>query len=162
MQDLYTAAHAEGKTRDEMIIAAVQDGNSLNAAIKTYATWAKASGISSALVSHKETALEDLSGEYGDGAMTVDEVRTAVAALQVTYDVAESTAKDYVRAHLDSNGHAWPVLNPREAIFAWFKSEGDTADHAEFITFACDTLGRSRSNANEYWKGFELHLHLVG
>lgn len=161
MQDLYTKLHAENKTRDEMVIAAVQDGSTLNAAIKGYATWAKASGVSNALVSHKADALTDLAEEYGEDTMTVDQVRTAVASLQAVYDVAESTAKDYVRAHLDDNGHEWPVINPREAIFAWFKSQGDSADHAEFITFACDTLGRSRSNANEYWKGFELHLHLV-
>lgn len=152
----------QDKTRDMNIITAVQDGETLNAATKRYASWARDLGIGGLqIVSHKSEALTDLATEYGTEALTVDQVRTAVASLQAAYDVAESTAKDYVRAHLDDNGHEWPVINPREAIFAWFKSEGDSADHAEFITFATETLGRSRSNANEYWKGFELHLHLV-
>ena len=25
-----------------------------------------------------------------------------------------------------------------------------------------ESIGRSKSNANEYWKGYELHLHLIG
>ena len=150
-------------TRDMNIIAAVQDGQTLNAATKAYASWARDLGIGGLqIVSHKPEALADLLSEHGEAAMDVDTVRTAVASIQAAYDVAESTAKDYVRAHLDLFGHEWPVINPREAIFAWFKSEGDTADHAEFITFATETLGRSRSNANEYWKGYELHLHLIG
>lgn len=153
----------QDKTRDMNIIAAVQDGQTLNAATKAYASWARDLGIGGLqIVSHKPEALADLLSEYGEAEMDVDTVRTAVASLQAAYEVAESTAKDYVRAHLDLFGHEWPVINPREAIFAWFKSQGDSADHAEFITFAVDGLGRSRSNANEYWKGFELHLHLVG
>ncbi len=154
---------AEEMTRDQAIITAVMAGVTLNTATKKYAEWAKAEGLTTGIISHKVEALKDLLDEYGDAEMSIDECRTAVASLQAVYDVVESTAKDYVKAHLDVNSHAWPVLNPRDAMFAWFKSEGDEADHAEFIAFACDPdgLNRSRSNANEYWKGFELHLHLV-
>ena len=154
----------QDKTRDMNIIAAVQDGQTLNAATKAYASWARDLGIGGLqIISHKAEALVYLSGEYGDAEMSIDAVRTAVASLQAAYEVAESTAKDYVRAHLDKNGHEWPVINPRDAMFAWFKTEGDSADHEAFIAFATDPKGlnRSRSNANEYWKGFELHLHMI-
>lgn len=163
--DLFDSRRDAGDTRDQMIIAAVTSGTSLNTATKRYATWAKDRGISSAAVSHKADALESLAELWGEDAPTVDDVREAIPTLVEDYGIAESTARDYVKAYCDDNGHAYPVLNPREAIFAWFKTEaphhGAEDCKAEFMTFATEELGRSQSNANEYWKGYELHLYLT-
>lgn len=159
---MYTFIKAD--SRDTNIIAAyaAKDGT-INAITKAYAKWAKAEGISTSLVSYKEEALELLAAEFPDGIQIAD-IIGAVGLIEGQYGVVESTAKDYIKAYLHGRGEVYPVSDPRAMIFEWFKLAGDEADHDEFIAWACDEdgLNRSRSNANEYWKGFELHLHLIG
>ena len=162
MKTLFDKMHAEDATRDTMIITAVTEGSTLNAATKAYAAWAKDNGLTSAIVSHKAAALTNIFDQYGDAALTVKDVQSIIPDLVQEYGVADSTARDYVKTHCEQYGLAYPVLNPRDAIFAWFKAVDGVADKAEFMAYAEDELGRSKSNANEYWKGYELHLHLVG
>lgn len=148
--------------RDGIIIELVTGyGLSLNKATNEYAKYAKDNGLTSAIVSHKDDAMAYLADTYGIDGWDADAVRGAVVELQARYDVAESTARDYTKAYSDSMGMVHPTSNPRDLIFAWFKDNAKTATKEEFKAYA-KSIGRSESNANEYWKGYELHLHLVG
>ena len=160
------AAHEAGATRDEIIINLVSEhGLSLNAATKAYAAWAKEAGVSSAPVSHKEGALDQLRELYAENmdGWTAQAVADHVVEFVADYEIAESTARDYCKAFSKEMEVDHPVANPREAIFQWFMDNGTdhVADRDEFMDFA-ESIGRSKSNANEYWKGYELHLHLAG
>ena len=159
---------ADNASRDLIIITLVSEhALTLNAATKAYASYAKDNGLTTAVVSHKESAMDRLAEEY-----TVDNwdhiaVRNAVVDLTHHYDIAESTARDYTKAYSrDILKVKHPKLDPRAAIFDWFKHtaptlEGDMDEIKEsFIEFATMDLGRSKSNANEYWKGYELHVFL--
>lgn len=152
--------NAAGSTRDEIIIAMVMtDKMSINAATKAYAAVAKAEGWSTGLTSYRDEAAAYLGNHCQS--ITVDEMHRLKPMLMDEFGVAESTATDYLKAHCELLGEAYPVLNPREAIFAWFKTTKDITKEG-FMDYAVGELGRSQSNANEYWKGYELHLHLVG
>ena len=154
-------AHTADDTRDAIIIKLVTEHDlTLNAATKAYAAVAKDKGWTAAIVSHKEDALAYISDGYDD-TLSIKDARELIAYFQTEYGVAESTARDYVKAHCDATGTTYPVVNPREAIFEWFKQAGADADKKEFMEYATETLGRSQSNANEYWKGYELHLYLI-
>lgn len=149
-------------SRDAIIIKLVTDHDvTINKATKLYGDYARENGLTAAIVSHKEDALQFLTGQYSKKQWTAQAVKDAVIDLVAEYGVAESTARDYCKAYSKALGVALPISDPREAIFAWFKAAGDTAVKADFIEFAVDELGRSKSNANEYWKGFELHLALI-
>lgn len=147
-------------TRDQAIIAAVIAGMTLNTATQHYAKWARAEGLTTALVSHKKEALDYLTDTYG-GDFTLENALEAIPVLVEKFSVAESTARDYAKAYCEGCGVDYPVVNPREAIFNWFKGN-ESVTKEDFMTFAVEGLGRSQSNANEYWKGYELHLFLVG
>ena len=154
--------NANGSTRDEIIIALVtQDGRSLNSATNAYAQFAKTNGLTKAIVSHKEDALEHLYGNYPMSHWDVQAVKDAVVELVAMFNVQESTARDYCKAYSKIHNIAHPTLNPRTAIFEWFKEHDGTTDKKAFLDFAVNGLGRSQSNANEYWKGYELHLYLT-
>ena len=167
---------ADNLSRDQIIITLVTEyGCTLNKAQNEYAAYAKAHNLSSAPTSHKEGALDALRELYADNmtGWTAMAVRDHVIEFQADYEIAESTARDYCKAFSDEMGVTHPVLDPRRCIFDWFKAHDLTnpaADHYEdldemksaYIDFATNTCGRSRSNANEYWKGYELHLELEG
>lgn len=160
LEELY-AANPE-TTKDQAVIHLVgEQGCSLNKAMNAYATFAKETGRTKTVVSHKEKALGWMEGEYSADEWSVSTVRECVARFQVTYGVTEATARGYTQAYSKKLGVSHPQEDPREAIFQWFKDHNGTADKDEFIEFAT-SIGRSRSNANEYWKGYELHLYLVG
>ena len=158
-------AHVDGKSRDAAIVELVTlHSMTLNAATKAYAEWAKEEGIAPTLTSHKAEALDALRGAYPKGkGWDAKAVKDQVITLADQYGIAESTARDYCKAFSEELGMTHPVLNPRDAIFAWFKDQGDEAVKEEFMAFATDPdgLNRSQSNANEYWKGYELHLFLI-
>ena len=148
--------------RDSIIIQLVTDHSvSINKATKLYGDYARENGLTAAIVSHKEDALALLKRTYSKKQWTAEAVKDAVIDLQELYGVAESTARDYCKAYSKALGVALPIVDPRHAIFNWFIAHDGTADKAEFIEFAVTELGRSKSNANEYWKGYELHLVLV-
>lgn len=157
--EIITAEYDNGMSRDDIIVLLVtQKQMTLNAATKAYAAIAKESGWTSTIVSHKDDALAHISKQYDT--LDAATVKDLVIELVDEFDVAESTARDYIKAWCEQAGQEYPIENPREAIFAWFKAAGDTADKQEFMDFA-ESIGRSKSNANEYWKGYELHLHLI-
>ena len=153
---------ADDVNRDGIIIALVTEhGVTINKATKLYGDYARENGLTAAIVSHKADALDWISDTYGADQWTASAVKDAVIQIVYTYGVAESTARDYCKAYSKQLGMAMPVEDPRAAIFAWFKENDGTATKADFIEFAVEDLGRSKSNANEYWKGYELHLALV-
>jgi hypothetical protein len=160
--DAVVAAHDAGNTRDQTIIALVGDhGLSLNAATKAYATVAKSEGWVTALVSHKDAALDRLAEAYGSD-WTAEDVRAAVIDLTDWFSIAESTARDYAKAYSELLGVDHPVIDPRAAMFEWLVTNSATATKAEFIAYAGPNgLGRSVSNVNEYWKGLELHRAIL-
>lgn len=167
---------ADNQDRDAIIIQLVSEHDlSLNKATKVYAEYAREHGLTRQATSHKEGVLDGLREKYarideetGDAyaeGWTARAVADEVVEIVADYGVAESTARDYCKAFSTELGIDHPVLNPREAIFAWFlerEQAGDVVQKDEFLAYATDELGRSKSNANEYWKGYELHLHLVG
>lgn len=155
-----TKLHAAKKSRDEMIITLVQDGATLNKATKLYAAWAKDAGIATTLTSHKEEALAYLGEQYQADTWDARAVQDMVVTLADKFQVAESTARDYCKAYSELLEVEHPVLNPREAIFTWFKTTKDITKE-KYMDYAVKELGRSQSNANEYWKGYELHLYLT-
>ncbi len=157
---LFSQMYDDGLTRDQAIITAVQAGLTLNTATKHYAMFAKEVGLTTQLVSHKSEALDLLAEKY-KGKFTLDNAHEAIPLLVEKFGVAESTARDYAKAYCDRLDVTYPVQNPRELIFAWFLDrKGKEITKKEFLEFAVDELKRSDSNANEYWKGYELHIHL--
>jgi hypothetical protein len=151
-------------TRDQVIIELVTaQGYTLNKATKAYAAYAKEHGLTAAIVSHKDAALDRLRQIYGDRQdnWTAQAVKDEIVEMAAEYEIAESTARDYCKAFSEELGVSHPVLDPRQAIFEWFREQGDSADKDEYMEFAVNELGRSKSNANEYWKGYELHLYLI-
>ena len=159
INDVIHAEYDNEMTRDQIIVLLVTEhALTLNAATKAYAALAKELGWTVALVSHKDEALSYIHERFDT--LTATDVKSLVIDIAAEFSVADSTARDYIKAWCEAAGQAYPIDNPREAIFAWFKDAGDTADKKEFMAFA-DGLGRSQSNANEYWKGYELHLHLI-
>jgi len=149
--------------RDVIIIQLVTEhAISIDKATKVYAAYAKEHGLTKAIVSHKEEALAWLADKYPMNEWTATAVKDATIDLTAVYAVAESTARDYCKAYSDSLGVALPVINPRDAIFNWFLVAGNSASKEDFIEYVVGELGRSKSNANEYWKGYELHQFLVG
>lgn len=156
--DLYDGGNT---SRDSLIMELVSDGYSLNMATNGYSAFAKERGLTSAIVSHKADALEWLAEHHPVAFWTPEAVGEALHSLVDKYSIADSTARDYCKAYSELLGVDHPVADQRAVIFDWFKAQGDTASKDEFLGF-CKGLGRSASNANEYWKGYELHLYLSG
>ncbi len=145
-------------TRDTVIITLVTDHKlTLNKATNEYATYARDNGLTTVATSHKQAALTWMAVAYPtwDHADVMD----AVIEIQAKFNVADSTARDYARAHSEILGVTHPTVNPRAAMFDYLVANPD-CDKAEFKAFAKD-LGRSDSNINEYWKGMELHRAIV-
>lgn len=160
----FTTLHSQGMGRDQMIVAAVQDGMSLNKATRAYQAWAKENGLVKTLTSHKAEALKYLDEYYSPVDVEPSYIKAYVVELAEKFSIAESTARDYIKAWFEDAGVEMPQLNPRQAMFAWLiEHDGeDVADmKAGFKEYAKNELNRSDSNINEYWKGYELHLALV-
>ncbi len=163
-RDRIAGLYTDGKSRDEIIVKLVTTGEkfSLNKATKAYAEWAKEEGIAPVLTSHKDAALTELREQFDADSWDAKAVTDMVIVLADQFGVAESTARDYCKAYSEELGVTHPVLNPREAIFEWFathEAAGDVTKES-FMAYATKELERSQSNANEYWKGYELHLFL--
>lgn len=164
-RDVLAQAHVDGLTRDQAIIILVTDhSHTLNKATKAYAEWAKEEGIAPTLTSHKDEVLTLLRGAYPKGkGWDAEAVKARVITLADEYGVAESTARDYCKAYSEELGVTHPVLDPKTAIFEWFRDNRQLdvdAMKEAYMKFATGELKRSKSNANEYWKGYELHMYL--
>jgi hypothetical protein len=164
---LIAAMLDQDMSRDLIIITLVTDqAMTLNAATKAYADYARANGMTAKVVSHKEAAMGKLASEYPVWDHVA--VTEAVVVLADCYDIAESTARDYTKAYSKLLNVTHPKLDPRAAMFNWLKEASltstgeaeDTADmKADFKNF-CKSIGRSDSNANEYWKCYEFHMFM--
>jgi hypothetical protein len=156
---------SEDLSRDMIIIKlATEHGCSVNKATKEYAAYAKANGLTASVSSHKEAATDWLAIEFADREWNAKAVSDAVKDIVNNWGVAESTARDYCKAYSESIGVAHPVADPRAAMFAFLiENRHLPVDvlKADFKAYAKDELGRSPSNINEYWKGYELHLALT-
>ena len=159
----YIAQKVDTEARDTIIITLVSDfGMTLNKATNTLATYRKDNGLTSAVKSHKQEALEYLTASYDVLAWTPATAMAATLELVYKFNVADSTARDYCKAYSKVLGVAHPVHNPREAMFNWLKdNEVDDKEQmkADFKAFGKD-IGRSPSNINEYWKCYEFHLFM--
>jgi hypothetical protein len=156
---------AASSTRDDIIVALHGDGLTLNKSMKLYADYAREHGLTTATVSRKPEALTYLAGACTDEAgWTAECIRDAVIDLQAEFDVAESTARDYCRAYTELMQWTYPVTDPRTAMFEYLiEHAGDEYEELKvsFKLYATEELGRSASNVNEYWKGYDLHLALT-
>lgn len=152
----------DSMNRDAIIIYLVTEHElSVNKATKVYGDYAREHGLTAAIVSYKADALQWLGDHHTKKTWTAKAVKDAVIDLSEEFKVAESTARDYCKAFSKQLGVDLPITDPREAIFAWFiKHDGDCTKE-QFTAFAVEKLGRSKSNANEYWKGYELHLAIA-
>lgn len=159
MQEIYDAYDS----RDTFIIHLVSShGYTLNKATRAWQAFARNAGISTHTASCKDEAQEWLEDRYHAGNWTAERVRDAVVELGAVFDVAESTARDYTKAFSKFLKVTHPMLDPRAAMFDFLiKNRGMAAADLKiaFKEFGKD-LGRSSSNVNEYWKGYELHLAL--
>ena len=151
-----------GISRDTAIITMVTEhGLTLNKATQTYAEMAKDQGITQS--SKKADAAEYLAGQYEDE-WDAKDVSDAIVELVDDLGVTASTARDYCKAHSEAMGWEHPSSSPREAMFEWLIANDGTdvpTMKKAFKAYAKKTLGRSESNINEYWKGYELHLALI-
>ena len=161
MDQIIIAAQAASQSRDQIIITLVTEhGLSISKASNLYAKVAKAEGWVTGAVSHKDEALADLHNDYDTRNWDAKAVKAAVVDLQDRYSIAESTARDYCKAFSEELGVAYPVEDPREAMFAWLIEHSEDGTKEEFKAY-CKDLGRSDSNINEYWKGLELHRAII-
>lgn len=156
----------QGKDRDGVIIELVSGGDyTLNSATNAYAAYARANGLTRAVVSYKDDALAQLTEKYADGGWNPQAVLDEMANLQEDYGVADSTARDYCKAYSDSIGVPLPSVDPRAAMFDWITANlphmGRDELRKAFLKYAVEDLGRSKSNANEYAKGLDLHFHIM-
>jgi hypothetical protein len=156
----------QGLTRDGIIIHLVSDGNrTLNFATNAYAAYARENGLTKTIISHKSEALEYLADMYPLDKWTPDAVLDAIAYLADEYGVALSTARDYCKAYSDTLGIPLPNTDPRAAMFTYITENINHKSRDElragFLDYAVNTLGRSKSNANEYAKGLDLHFHII-
>jgi len=157
---------AEGMSRDAVIIKLATDhGMTINKATNEYAAYAKEAGLTSSVTSHKDAALESLATGYQPENWTAKAVKDAILDLVELYGVAESTARDYCKAYSKQLGVDHPVEDPRAAMFQYLVDHAPHMSYDElkagFKAYAKDELGRSPSNINEYWKGYDLHLALM-
>jgi hypothetical protein len=163
MKDTVIAMHAEGKSRDEIIIhLVVSEGITINKATAEYAKIAKEQGWTKAVVSHKESAVAHLTQTVTD--WTYEDMVSHAIQLVEMYGVTDSTARDYCKAYSKAQGIKHPVRDDRALMFDFLlENAGMEYDElkAAFKAYAKDELGRSASNINEYWKGYDLHLALT-
>lgn len=153
-----------GKSRDEIIIHLVTThGLSLNAAIKAFAEVSQSS--TGGKVNVKAEALAYLSATFNKANWNLAAVQEAVAYCQAEWGCAESTARDYTKYHSEILGVVHPSANPRELMFKWLVENRSEMSYdamkTAFKAYAGDVLGRSSSNINEYWKGYDLHLAIL-
>ena len=154
-----------GHIRDKIICALITSGEcSLNGATKAYAAYAKSTGMTSAVVSYKKDAAAWLESKYAGSGWDASAVTESVVELQEEFAVAESTARDYCKAYSEELGVVHPVANPRQQMFQYL---ADNKDHVDYDTLKENfklfglSIGRSKSNINEYWKGYDLHVFLT-
>lgn len=156
--DQMVEAHGEGTSRDDIIVAMIGSGMTLNKAVQTYAAYAKEAGIETGKRSRKPEALE-LIGEL-DGTETAVDLGERITKVVEQLGVTKDTARGYIKGVYETNDWTMPAVgSASEEMLEWLVENHDCTQD-EFKTFASG-LGRSSSNINEYWKGMTLHRRIL-
>lgn len=153
-------------SRDQIIISMMSKYDyTLNKATQTYGKYAKANGLTSTVASHKDAAIKFLETVNLTRPWDAHTVKDSVIDMIDKFGIAESTARDYAKAYSEKLKVEHPVEDPRAMIFAWVVANVNHMSRDELkkglIEYACGPLGRSRSNANEYAKGLDLHFAIM-
>lgn len=149
-----------GVARDLTIVEMVKAGISLNSAQNFYKEFATEAGLTTAKVGHKADAIAFLEEQAPDILDT--EVRTALKGeLQAKYDVAASTANDYIKAYAEKAGIELPKSNfgsnPEEqAKILDFLVTNPNIEKSDFASFMKDEMGRSSGSIDETYRGLVL------
>jgi len=157
----------EGKSRDEIVVAMVMKGVSLNSAQIYYKEFAVESGISGTKIGYKTEALEFIAEQVAAGVdvLDADQRSTLRQQLQDKFSVAQSTANDYIKAWATTSGVELPTSNfggtpeDREEIFNWI-SVNKNCTKNEFKDFMTNTMKRGKGSVDETWRGVELARRL--
>ena len=153
------------QSRDEIIIDMMQtNGWTMNKATNEYVKAKKAAGFQMGVVSRKDDAYELMIGM--DLESPIDP-KAVVESIVDELGVAESTARDYLKAYAKDKGLEIASGKDSQPILDWIVANAPidgTADDwvafdKEFIAWGTEE-GRTRSNLNEYRKGIKLHLML--
>lgn len=162
---IFNAGVADGKSRDAIVVEMVQAGASLNTAQILYKDLAKNAGLVTSRVGHKKEALEFLGESQPD--LTDEDTRAAVRAeLSKKFEVAASTANDYIKAYAEQEGIELPRssfgANPaeQEEIYSFIKANPNCSKE-EFTSFMKDELGRSSGSIDETYRGLKLARRLI-
>lgn len=152
----------KGETRDQIIIAMVMAGISLNSAQNYYKEIAKEKGLIRPRLGHKKEAMQFIVESGVD--ILNDEARSELKrALSDTFEVSLGTAHDYIRAYATDAEIALPSMGPKgqnnEEIYQ-FIVNNPTIDKPGFRDFM-DSLGRSKGNVDETWRGVLLARKII-
>jgi len=156
----------ESTTREQFILDAVTvDGLSLNQADKAWLKARKEAGLHKPLVSRKDDAMKLLAAM--DLTSPLD-TKALVDALMAELNVAEGTARDYIKAFAQARGLEVKQQAQSAPVMEWIAANAPTVDDdtawAEFdaaLNQWGKDNGRSQNNINEYRKGIKLHRMLI-
>lgn len=165
-QDIFDQGHVDKLTRDQIIVAMVQGGLSLNYAQNNYKAMAKEAGIETIRGGHKAEALQLLeSAEIDpDDFVKVDVRQNLRKQLQDKFGVAESTANDYLKAYaktkdIELPGGGGPTSEMAGHIYDWVMAN-QNAEKPAFKEFM-EGYNRSKGNIDENWRGVLLARKLL-
>lgn len=163
-KEIFDTGIADEAGRDTIIVTMVQKGCSLNSAQNWYKEFADAAGLTVSRVGHKTEALEYIGKSKVD--LLDDEARAQLKLdLIDEFDVATSTANDYVKAYAKEKGIELPSAgfgaNPEEQaqIYQWIVANAN-CDKDDFKSFMEDEMGRSSGSIDETWRGIKLARQL--
>ena len=158
--EIFESSVEDGLTRDLIVVEMVKAGISLNSAQNFYKEFAAEAGLTTTKVGHKADAITFLEETTPD--ILDAEVRATVKAeLQSKYDVATSTANDYIKAYAEKAGIELPKSNfgsnPEEQAKIFdFIVENPNVEKVEFSSFMKEEMSRSSGSIDETYRGIVL------
>ncbi len=151
-------------SRDSIIVQMVQAGCSLNSSQIWYKAFADDAGLTVKRIGHKDEAMVFIKESEVD--LLDDDARADLKkTLVAEFEVATSTANDYVKAYAEKEGIELPVsnfgANPEDqaAIYEWIAANHDCSKD-EFKAFMADDMGRGSGSIDETWRGIKLARYL--
>lgn len=162
-KEIFDSGVEAGQSRDEVIVAMVQQGISLNSATIWYKEWAKEAGLTSARVGYKAEAQEYIAEWVANGGDLVDndQRKELKKELAEKFGVADGTTNDYVKAYAEDNDIKLPTssfgANPEDQakIFDWICANPDCTKE-EFKEFMVEEMERSQGSIDETYRGIIL------
>jgi hypothetical protein len=165
-QAIFDEGQAAGSGRDQIIVAMVQGGFTLNYAQNAYKLMAKEAGLETSRGGHKAEALQSLeSADIAPEQFLLLETRQSLRKqLQDKFGVAESTANDYIKAYavkhdIELPGGGGPTSEMAGHIFD-FVMANQNCEKPAFKEFM-EGHGRSKGNVDENWRGVLLARRLL-